>query len=172
MTRKGHSTAAILFLLPYGVLFAVFVLAPALYGFYISLHKWHILARHVPFVGFQNYHFALQDDLFRTAFVRTAYFVAMVVPLGNALSLLLAVGLTQNFRGTTLYKVGILYASSVGRRRGLLWRWPAQGGVGHHQPILARSCPLRIRAAPDVLTRQSVNIPWLNNPPRPCRPSP
>ncbi len=45
MTRKGHSTAAILFLLPYGVLFAVFVLAPALYGFYISLHKWHILAR-------------------------------------------------------------------------------------------------------------------------------
>lgn len=165
MIRKGHNTAAVLFLLPYGVLFTVFVLAPALYGLYISLHKWHILARHAPFVGFQNYHFALQDDLFRTAFVRTAYFVALVVPLGNALSLLLAVGLTQDFRGTTLYKVAFYMpvVTSVAVVA-ILWRWllSAEWGIINH--YLGEIMSLAHQAAPDMVTGQSVNIPWLNNP--------
>src|SRR5690554_2636338 len=104
MKYKNNGLHAALFLLPYGLLFTLFILVPVFYGFYISLHKWHILSSHAPFIGFKNYSDVLKDDLFRTAFWRTAYFVAMVVPLGNALSLLLAVGLAQDYKGTTLYK--------------------------------------------------------------------
>ena len=115
---------AALFLLPYGTLFLVFVVSPVIYGFIISLHKWYILAPHPTFIGLANYSAVLKDDLFRTAFLRTAYFVVMVVPLGNALSLLLAVGLNQNYRGTTLYKVAfylpVLTSVSV---VAILWRW-------------------------------------------------
>ena len=115
---------AALFLLPYGVLFLVFVVSPVIYGFVISLHKWYILAPHPTFVGLANYSAVLKDDLFRTAFLRTGYFVLMVVPLGNALSLLMAVGLNQNYRGTTLYKVAfylpVLTSVSV---VAILWRW-------------------------------------------------
>jgi len=112
------------FLLPYFALFLLFVVAPIVYGFVISLHKWYILAPHPTFIGFANYSAVLKDDLFRTAFWRTGYFVIMVVPLGNALSLLLAVGLNQNYRGATFYKVAyylpVLTSVSV---TAILWRW-------------------------------------------------
>jgi multiple sugar transport system permease protein len=115
---------AALFLLPYGVLFMVFVVSPVIYGFVVSLHKWYILAPHPTYIGLGNYSAVLKDDLFRIAFMRTAYFVLMVVPLGNAVSLLLAVGLNQNYRGTTFYKVAfylpVLTSVSV---VAILWRW-------------------------------------------------
>ena len=124
MKTWNRQKFAALFLLPYGVLFTVFVVSPVIYGFIISLHKWYILAPHPTFVGLANYSAVLKDDLFRIAFLRTAYFVVMVVPLGNALSLLLAVGLNQNYRGTTLYKVAyylpVLTSVSV---VAILWRW-------------------------------------------------
>jgi len=42
--RRPFATA-IPFLLPYLLLFAVFLLWPLLYGFYLSLHDWHILSQ-------------------------------------------------------------------------------------------------------------------------------
>ena len=124
MKRWNRNKYAAMFLLPYGVLFMVFVVSPVIYGFIISLHKWYILAPHPTFIGLANYSAVLKDDLFRIAFLRTGYFVLMVVPVGNALSLLLAVGLNQNYRGTTLYKVAfylpVLTSVSV---VAILWRW-------------------------------------------------
>lgn len=124
MKLWNRNKYAAMFLLPYATLFAIFVVTPVLYGFFISLHKWYILAPKPEFIGFANYAGVLKDDLFRTAFMRTAYFVIMVVPVGNALSLLMAVGLNQNYRGTTLYKVAyylpVLTSVSV---TAILWRW-------------------------------------------------
>lgn len=115
---------AAIFLLPYAVLFLTFVVSPIIYGFIISLHKWYVLAPHPTYVGLANYSAVLHDDLFRIAFLRTAFFVVMVVPLGNALSLLLAVGLNQDYKGTTFYKVAyylpVLTSVSV---VAILWRW-------------------------------------------------
>ncbi|HVL39795.1 MAG TPA: sugar ABC transporter permease [Fimbriimonadaceae bacterium] len=151
--RKGDGKAAALFLLPYGVLFLVFVLSPLLYGFFISLHKWHILDDQVPFVGFQNYRYVLQDDLFGIALARTLLFVAIVVPVGNALSLLLAVALNQRFLGTTFYKVAfylpVLLTVSV---LAVLWRWlySAEYGILNH--YLSRLHP------------SIEGVQWLNNP--------
>ena len=74
--------------------------------------------------GSSNYQHVLRDDLFRIAFARTALFVALVVPFGNILSLLLAVGLTQDYRGTTIYKTAFYLpvVTSVAVVA-LLWRW-------------------------------------------------
>ena len=44
-----------LFLAPYLVLFVAFVLAPILYGLWISLHQWDFLLPGKPFVGLENY---------------------------------------------------------------------------------------------------------------------
>ncbi len=133
--RKKQTPAALLFLLPYMVLFAVFVVGPLLYGFWISLHNWHILGKEVPFVGLQNYQQALQDDLFLHSISRTAYFVLLTVPLGNAVSLLLAIGLNQNYRGTTFYKVAfympVVLSIAV---TAVLWRWmySSESGLLNH----------------------------------------
>src|SRR6184192_3089142 len=59
--KNGWTATPYLFLLPYLVLFVGFVLIPAIYGFYISLHDWDYLLPHKPWVGFRNY-----TDLFKS----------------------------------------------------------------------------------------------------------
>jgi multiple sugar transport system permease protein len=142
MIRKRDGLAAAVFLLPYGILFLIFVLSPVLYGFWISLHKWHILDTKIPFVGLENYRNAVQDDLFVLSLVRTALFVALTVPLGNAISLLFAVGLNQNFRGTTFYKVAfylpVVLSVTV---LVVLWRWLYSTEYGLLNYYLGRLTP-------------------------------
>lgn len=124
MTRHKEGIGAWLFLAPFLILFATFVIAPVFYGFWISLHNWHILSKHVPFIGLRNYASALNDELFRISLVRTGYFVLMVVPAGNILSILLAIALNQKYRGTTIYKIcfylPVLLSVTV---VALVWRW-------------------------------------------------
>ena len=57
---------AYLFLAPYLVLFGLFVLAPILYGLWISLHDWDFLLPGKPFVGLRELRrpvHARHDDL-------------------------------------------------------------------------------------------------------------
>lgn len=163
MNKSQWRTAA-MFLMPYGVVFSIFVLLPVLYGFYISLHKWHILAPKPEFIGLRNYKLVLSDDLFRIAFARTAFYVAMVVPLGNALSLLLAVGLNQNYRGTTFYKVAfylpVVMSVSV---IAILWRWlySAEFGIINH--YLSQIASLGHQIAP-AISPAALKPQWLNSP--------
>ncbi|MBC7808324.1 MAG: sugar ABC transporter permease [Akkermansiaceae bacterium] len=123
MTAKNTLTGW-LFALPHLILFTVFLLVPVVYGFWISLHNWHILAQTHPFVGFSNYRAALADDIFWVAARNTVYFVLLIVPLGNIVSLLLALGIHGLKRGATFYRVvfylpGVISIAVVA----VLWRW-------------------------------------------------
>jgi multiple sugar transport system permease protein len=112
------------FLLPYVLLFSVFLAWPLMHGFYLSLHDWHLLSPKKEFVGLANYAGVLQDDLFHKALRNTALFVAITVPLGNLLSLLVALGLNARIKGETFFKVAfylptILSVAVVA----VLWKW-------------------------------------------------
>ena len=164
MKSRNQTLAAAFFLLPYATVFLVFVLAPVVYGFYISLHKWYILAPRPEFIGLRNYRMVLGDDLFRLAMLRTAFFVVMVVPAGNALSLLLAVGLNQNFRGTAFYKVAyylpvVMYVSVVA----ILWRWLYSTEFGLLNHYLGQASGAMHHVLPKVFPA-SWKTEWLNNP--------
>ena len=144
--KRRDGLAAFGFLLPYGLLFTTFLLVPLAYGLWISLHKWQLLGREAPFVGVANYGDILRDELFRISVARTALFVLLTVPVGNALSLALASGLNQNYRTTSLLKVVfylpvVLSVSVVA----LLWRWMFDVGSG----LINRTFDLE--------------IPWLAN---------
>ena len=144
--RRRDGLAAFGFLLPYGLLFATFLLIPLAYGFWISLHKWQLLSPDAPLVGIANYRDILKDELFRISVARTALFVVMTVPLGNLLSLALASGLNQNYRTTSLLKVVfylpvVLSVSVVA----LLWRWMYDPGSG----LINRTF--------------NIEVPWLAN---------
>ncbi|HEX8464242.1 MAG TPA: hypothetical protein VF627_06440, partial [Abditibacterium sp.] len=71
--HKNDGITGFLFALPHLLLFATFVLAPVLYGGYISLFRWHVLAKTHPFVGLGNYGAALSDDIFWIALRNTVY---------------------------------------------------------------------------------------------------
>ena len=164
MRKRNQTAAAALFLLPYATVFTVFVLVPVLYGLYISLYKWYILAPQPEFVGLGNYKMALGDDLFRLAMWRTAFFVVMVAPIGSALSLLLAVGLNQSFRGTTFYKVAyylpvVMSVSVVA----ILWRWLYSTEFGLLNYYLSHASNAAHSFLPSVFPA-SAKMQWLNDP--------
>jgi multiple sugar transport system permease protein len=162
MTKKDIT--GWLFVLPHLILFVVFLLVPVGYGLYLSLHRWHVLANVHPWVGFANYWAALTDDIFWLALRNTLLFVVLAVPFGNAVSLLLALGLNGLRRGATFYKIAlylpVIISISV---VAVLWRWLYNTEVG----LLNQS----IKSVVDGLHGLGMHgipaykpVPWLANP--------
>jgi multiple sugar transport system permease protein len=162
MTRRDIT--GWLFVLPQLILFAVFLLVPVGYGLYLSLHRWHVLANTHPWVGFANYRAALNDDIFWLALRNTIWFVVLAVPLGNAVSLGLALGLNGLRRGSVFYKIAlylpVIISISV---VAVLWRWLYNTEVG----LLNQSLKMLV----DSLRGMGMSwiapykpIPWLANP--------
>ncbi|MDQ3538222.1 MAG: sugar ABC transporter permease [Actinomycetota bacterium] len=129
-----------LFLAPYLLLFTVFVLIPAVYGFWISLHNWDFLLPNKPFVGLGNYT-ALFTQGSTTGFnfwqsMRATWtFVAYSVPLLLVIPLLVALVLNRSFPGRTAFRaiyfapyvlgvavIGILFRFLLDRNVGLVNR--------------------------------------------------
>lgn len=107
--RGGGSLAAYYFLLPYLVLFITFVLAPAVFGLYISLHNWDFLLPVKPFVGLENYLDLFRSDSltfepFWTSMRATTLFTIYSVPLLLVLPLMIALLLNRKFPGRTFFR--------------------------------------------------------------------
>jgi multiple sugar transport system permease protein len=161
--RRTDGWIGPLFALPQFALFVVFLLAPVLFGFIISLYRWHVLARDKPFVGMANYGAALTDDIFWLALWNTVYFVVLVVPFGNLVSLLLALGLASVRRFSTFYKVGYYLPVVISIAVvAVLWKWLYNTQVG----VLN----LYLKSAVNGLREMGLPlppyqpIPWLSNP--------
>ena len=135
---------AYLFLAPYLVLFGLFVLAPILYGLWISLHDWDFLLPGKPFVGLQNY-----IDLFTPGSVTsgpfwasmraTAIFTVLSVPLMVVLPLLVAIPLARKFPGRNFFRATIFAPYVLGVAViGILWRYLLDPNVGVLASMLDR----------------------------------
>lgn len=157
--RRHEAVVGYLFIAPYLVLFVAFVLVPVVWGFFISLHNWHVLGEQKPFVGFANYRALLKDDLFGIALLNTGYFALLTVIPGNIVSLVLALGLNARIRGEDVYKAifylpVILSVAVVA----IIWRWMYStefGLLNHYLKVLWEFLPLPGEFHP---------IPWLNSP--------
>ena len=103
--------AAILFLLPNFIGFAMFLIGPAIGSFFIALSEWRLLDDPT-FVGLQNFRDLLGDSRFWTTLRNTAYFVFVRVPANTVISLLLAVFLNQKIKGRNVYR-GIIFLPVV-----------------------------------------------------------
>jgi multiple sugar transport system permease protein len=164
-SRNKHDDgiAGFLFALPHLILFFVFVLAPVCYGFYISLFRWHVLAKNHLFTGLGNYQAALGDDIFWVALRNTVYFVVLVVPMGNLVSLALALGLANVRRLNTFYKIAyylpVIISIAV---VAVLWRWLYNTEIGLLNLYLSQVVGgLRAIGLP---LPPFEPIPWLSNP--------
>jgi multiple sugar transport system permease protein len=124
------------FMAPYLVLFFIFVLAPVVYGFWISLHSYDYLLPGKPWVGLQNY-----VDLFTpnsttsgpfwNSMEATGKFTLYSVPLLVVIPLLLALILNQEFRGRTFFRAAYFAPYVLGVAVvGILWRFLLDPNVG------------------------------------------
>jgi multiple sugar transport system permease protein len=125
-----------LFMAPYLVLFFIFVLIPAMFGIWISLHNWDYLLPGKPFIGLENY-----TDLFTPgsatsgdfwqSMEATGKFTLYSVPLLVVIPLLVALILNQNFRGRGFFRAAYFAPYVLGVAVvGILWRFLLDPNVG------------------------------------------
>jgi multiple sugar transport system permease protein len=125
-----------LFLAPYLVLFAVFVLVPALFGVWISLHNWDYFLPNHPWVGLENYANLFTPDsqisgYFWQSMGATAKFTLFSVPLLVVLPLLVALILNQKFRGRGVFRAVYFAPYVLGVAIvGILWQFMLNPTVG------------------------------------------
>lgn len=126
---KSQLTSS-LFVLPYLLLFVVFLLIPIGYGAWMSLHNWDLLNPVHEFVGFKNYtkifdSSSYLNNLFFEGLKNTIQFVVYSVPLLVAVGLGLALlvnALPGKFKGFFRTVYFIPYAVSVSVVA-IIWLW-------------------------------------------------
>lgn len=99
-------------------------IGPTLYAFWMSLHRWDPIALDRPFIGMDNYRAMADDAVFWKSMRNTWIYVAVGVPAGLVLSLLIALGLQRMIRYTGFFRVlyFLPYITSL-VAVGWVWRW-------------------------------------------------
>jgi multiple sugar transport system permease protein len=107
---RGYGRATpYLFLAPYVALFLLFVIGPAIFGIWMSLHDWDFQLPGKPFVGLQNYKDLFDSESttaepFWHGMRATGIFTIASVPFLVTLPLALAVLLNRRFPGRTFFR--------------------------------------------------------------------
>ena len=135
-SRRGGGAAPWLFMAPYLVLFVGFVVAPVIYGLWISLHDYDYTLPGKPSVGVDNYAKLFQSDSvtagpFWQGMKATAIFTVFSVPLLLAVPLAVALLMNSKFKGRNLFRalyfapyvLGVAVVAS-------LWRFLLDTNIG------------------------------------------
>ena len=110
-TRKSYK--GYLFVAPFLLVFAVLLVVPLGYAFYISLFRTRIVGG-TTFVGLANYATALSDPLFVGGLLRVARFILVQTPLMLALALFFALALDSGrLRFAKLIRLGVFLPYAV-----------------------------------------------------------
>jgi len=120
---KSKRRTGLGFIAPAFVLLVVLDVVPILTELFYSLTKYDLL-RPPKFVGVANYVSLFADEAFWASILRTCYFAAVVVVLGLALSLAIAVLLSQTIFGRAVHRVFVFLPQTVSYAAGaLIWTW-------------------------------------------------
>lgn len=132
-TRRGRKKIPLtpyLFIAPAVIIFALFIVWPALQGFGQSAFTRGILARKdipalIPkFVGIANYLRLFTDQRFLDAFWKTLLFCVIFVPLTMAGALGLALLLQRRFAGVGIARAFVYWPSMMSPIIvGIAWKW-------------------------------------------------
>ncbi|TFB98759.1 sugar ABC transporter permease [Cryobacterium sp. HLT2-28] len=150
---------AYVFLAPFLVLFGVFVLAPAVYGLWISLHNWNPLLPNQPFVGLDNYiqlftPGSLTSGDFWESMSATGIFTVASVPLLLVVPLAVASLLNQKIKGGTVFRAIFFAPYVLGVAViGVIWKYLLDPQVGVVNHVLGAF------GLPDN-TPWTVDVPW------------
>ncbi len=126
---------------PYLVFVLVFVIFPVLFCFFLTFHKWNIIAP-MRFIGTENYTRLFHDRLFWKAIGNTLKFLSLHIPLQLVISLFLAQLLNQKIRAASFFRasffmpvivsgvvITILWQQLYGFDNGMINRMLAGAGI-------------------------------------------
>ena len=110
--KMQQTLTAFMFILPFGILYAIFTILPIFQTFYISLHKWEIMGTNIRYIGLKNFERLLtRDTQFHQAFEQTLLFVALTIPI-IFVGLVFALMLNRPVRGIGIFRT-IFYLPNI-----------------------------------------------------------
>ncbi|MBI4901152.1 MAG: sugar ABC transporter permease [Actinobacteria bacterium] len=128
--RRNQWKIAVLFLLPYIVIFSVFRFVPSVGGLLVSFFKWS-LGGNPKFIGVDNYVNLAQDSSFYVAIKNTLAFFVLTVPVLVVASLLLAMLLNQKLAGRKVMRtISIIPYVLIPSIVGIMWNWIYDNNFG------------------------------------------
>lgn len=104
--KKWFSEANItkfLFIAPAFLIVALFMICPALLGFYYSLTDWNGITKQIDFIGLRNFLEMFQDRVFYIALKNSLIYMVVVVMIQHIISLALAVLIERGVKGRSFY---------------------------------------------------------------------
>jgi multiple sugar transport system permease protein len=122
--RTREAVAAYLFLAPFLIFFAVFVVRAVFTAVNLSFYDWQILRPARPYIGLGNYQELFNDYVWWISVKNTIIFTILTVGGTTIVALAAAIAVTQRIRGAGFFRV-LLYMPtllSVGVV-GLTWVW-------------------------------------------------
>ncbi|HKM43572.1 MAG TPA: sugar ABC transporter permease [Limnochordia bacterium] len=139
--RLGNeqTKTAFLALLPSFVLFSAFTVYPIFYSLYLSFFNASLLSPMRRFVGLDNYVNLLQNPTFQKAVKNTILYTIGVVPVGIALSLIVAVLLNKKLRFRGFFRAAFfapVITSMVAVS--IVWTWMLEPNYGLINGLLAK----------------------------------
>jgi multiple sugar transport system permease protein len=162
--KTKEAIAAYIFLTPFLIFFAIFVVRAVGAAVQMSFYDWHILRPARPYVGLNNYTELFNDAVWWIAVRNTVIFTVMTVVGTTIVALGAAVAVTQPIRGRGFFRV-LLYMPglfSVGAV-GLIWVWLLnnQFGVINYGLSFLGIRPVNWLGSPDlVLPSLSLTTIW------------
>lgn len=125
--REGY-----VFVLPSLLHLLVFFLIPLGFSLWLSFHDWRgLTTRNIPFVGLENYQFMFGDTRWWNAVWNTLVYTFVSVPLGMALSLLVALVMNQKIPGIYAFRaMFFLPVITSWVAVSVVWLWILDGRLG------------------------------------------
>ncbi|WP_199624623.1 carbohydrate ABC transporter permease [Paenibacillus alkalitolerans] len=104
--------------------FVTVIIAPFLYGIYLTFTDWDGISVNSTFVGADNYLGVFKDAKFWESFFLTMKYVGVTVVLINAAAFLLAYVLTSGLKGQSFFRAGFFVPNLVGGIvLGFIWQF-------------------------------------------------
>ena len=111
--RRSTRHWAWLFILPVFAAFCIGFIWPFIQGMYLSLCSFRLVSN-AQFVGFSNFATALADESFQHSFWYTALTAVVSLVLINVLAFTVAYVLTQNIKGSNLFRTVFFMPNLIG----------------------------------------------------------
>ncbi|MBL7222678.1 sugar ABC transporter permease [bacterium] len=129
-SERRNLRNGLLFISPWVIGFAVFMLYPIVSSLYFSFCDYSVLESPV-WIGAENYTELVKDEVFWTSLGNTGYYAGVSLPLGMMLALAVAILLNTQVRGMTVYRTIFFLPSIVPIvAMAILWLWIFNGQYG------------------------------------------
>jgi len=133
---RHNARDAILFSLPFLIVYALFLVVPIFYGIYLSFFDWNVLSGKT-FIGFRNFLDAFRDEKFLSSLLHTTQFVLLSTPATIIVGFLMALAVLAPSRlgktAETVFFMPYIFSITV---IGTLWSWLFQKNFGIINQVL------------------------------------